>query len=200
MRNVSLIWLGLAKNAFQVHGAQEDGIPVFNRELCRSEVMKFFQDQPACLVGMATCGSSRYRAHEIAKLGHDVRGIPPTYVKAFVKRDKTDAADAEAVIRKTMRLVPIKLADQHAATMVLKALALLVRQRTNKRSMPCALTLRSWGSSSMEALIGIIRDDGYARLPDPARLACYILDEQGVSQDRGIRPSFEACIFWTVAT
>ena len=132
MRNVSVIWLGLAKNAFQVHGAQEDGIPVFNRELCRSEVMKFFQDQPACLVGMATCGSSRYRAHEIAKLGHDVRGIPPTYVKAFVKRDKTDAADAEAVIRKTMRLVPIKSVHQHAAAMVLKARALVVRQRTNK--------------------------------------------------------------------
>jgi len=73
--------------------------------------MKSFQDQPACLVGMAACGSPHYRAHKIAKLGHDVRGIPRTYVKSLVKRGKTDAADAEviseAVIRKTMRLVPI---------------------------------------------------------------------------------------------
>ena len=137
MKNVSTIGLDLAKNVFQVHGAEDDGTPVFNRKLRRSEVMKFFRERPACLVGMEACGSSHYWAREIAKFGHDVRLIPPTYVKAFVKRGKTDAADAEAiseaVTRKTMRFVPIKTADQQAAAMVLKARALLVRQRTQAK-------------------------------------------------------------------
>ena len=97
MKNVSTIGLDLAKNVFQVHGAEDDGTPVFNRKLRRSEVMKFFRERPACLVGMEACGSSHYWAREIAKFGHDVRLIPPTYVKAFVKRGKTDAADAEAI-------------------------------------------------------------------------------------------------------
>lgn len=102
---------------------------MFNRKLRRSEVLRFFEKLLPCLVGMEACGSAHYWAREIAALGHEVRLIPPAYVKPFVKRGKTDVADAEAiseaVTRKTMRFVPIKTAEQQAAAMVLKTRALL---------------------------------------------------------------------------
>ena len=133
MKHISTIGLDLAKNVFQVHGADAEGAPVFNRKLRRGEVLRFFGKLPPCLVGMEACGSAHYWAREIAALGHDVRLIPPIYVKPFVKRGKTDAADAEAiseaVTRKTMRFVPVKSADQQAAAMVLKTRALLVRHK-----------------------------------------------------------------------
>src|SRR5271168_2873336 len=134
MKYVSTIGLDLAKHVFQVHGADIAGSPLFNRKLRRGEVLRFFEKLPSCLVGMEACGGAHYWAREIANLGHDVRVIPPAYVKPFVKRGKTDAADAEAiseaVIRKTMRFVPIKTAEQQADAMVLKTRALLVQQRT----------------------------------------------------------------------
>ena len=107
---------------------------IINRKLRRAEVLRFFEKTPPCLVGIEACGSAHYWAREIAALGHDVRMMPPAYVKPFVKRGKTDAADAEAiseaVTRKSMRFVPIKLAEQQAASMVLKTRALLVSQKT----------------------------------------------------------------------
>ena len=124
MKQITTIGLDLAKQVFQVHAASADGSPVFNRKLRRAEVLRFFEKTPACLVGMEACGSAHYWAREIRALGHDVRLIPPVYVKPFVKRGKTDAADAEAiseaVTRKTMRFVPVKSADQQAAAVVLK--------------------------------------------------------------------------------
>ena len=109
MKQITTIGLDLAKQIFQVHGADADGFPVFNRRLRRAEVLRFFEKQPSCLVGIEACGSSHCWAREIAARGHDVRLI--AYVKPFVKRGKTDAADAEAingaVIRKTMRFVPV---------------------------------------------------------------------------------------------
>ncbi|WP_374207795.1 hypothetical protein [Bradyrhizobium sp. 190] len=117
----------MAKHVFQVHGADAEGSPVFNRKLRRSEVLRFFEKLPPCLVGVEVCGSARYWAREIAALSHEVRLIPPAYVKPFVKRGKTDAAGAEAiseaVTRKTMRFVPIKTAEQQAPAMVLKSRA-----------------------------------------------------------------------------
>lgn len=187
MKNVSTIGLDLAKNVFQVHGAESDGSPVFNRKLRRGDVLKFFEKQPACLVGMEACGSSHYWAREIAKFGHIVRLIPPAYVKPFVKRGKTDAADAEAiseaVIRKTMRFVPIKTADQQAAAMVLKTRALVVRQRTQAiNALRAHLAelgiIAAGGVAKVEALIAIIRDDADDRLPSPARFALAMLAEQ----------------------
>lgn len=124
MQQITTIGLDLAKQVFQVHGAEADGSPVVSRKLRRADMLAFFKKLSPCLVGMEACGGSHYWAREIAKLGHDVRLEPPSYVKPFVKRGKTDAADAEAiceaVIRKTMRFVPIKTTDQQAAAMVLK--------------------------------------------------------------------------------
>jgi len=134
VEHITTIGLDLAKQVFQVHGADAEGYPIVNRKLRRAEVLRFFEKQPACLVGLEACGGSQYWAREIAALGHEVRLIPPAYVKPFVRRGKTDAADAEAiseaVIRKTMRFVPVKSAEQQAAAMVLKTRGLLVRQRT----------------------------------------------------------------------
>lgn len=95
MEEVTTIGLDLAKQVFQVHGANRGGVPVFNRKLRRAEVLRFFQKLPSCLVGMEACASSHHWAREISALGHDVRLIPPQYVKPFVKRGKTDAADGE---------------------------------------------------------------------------------------------------------
>lgn len=134
MQQITTIGLDLAKQVLQVHGAEADGSPVVSRKLRRGDVLPFFKKLSPCLVGMEVCGGAYYWAREIAKFGHDVRLVPPSYVKPFVKRGKTDAADAEAiceaVIRKTMRFVPVKSADEHAAAMVLKTRELLVRQRT----------------------------------------------------------------------
>lgn len=130
MKQITTMGLDLAKQIFQIHGGDAEGNVIINRKLRRAEVLRFFEKTPPCLVGIEACGSAHYWAREIAALGHDVRMMPPAYVKPFVKRGKTDAADAEAiseaVTRKSMRFVPIKSAEQQAASMVLKTRALLV--------------------------------------------------------------------------
>lgn len=134
MQEISVIGFDLAKHVFQVHGVSRDGAVVLRRALRRGEVMKFFGDLSPCLVGMEACGSAHHWAGELTKLGHTVRLIPAHYVKPYVKRGKTDAADAEAiaeaVTRPTMRFVGIKTVEQQGALMLHKARDLLVRQRT----------------------------------------------------------------------
>lgn len=187
MKHITTIGLDLAKHVFQVHGADAEGSPIFNRKLRRAEVLRFFAKQPACLVGLEACGGSHYWAREIAALGHEVRLIPPAYVKPFVKRGKTDAADAEAiseaVIRKTMRFVPVKTAEQQAAAMVLKARALLVRQRTQSiNALRAHLSelgiIAGVRSAKVAGLIDIVRDETDARLPKAARLALSAIADQ----------------------
>lgn len=187
MKQINTIGLDLAKHIFQVPGADADGSPVFNRRLRRSEVLHFFSKQPSCLVGIEACGSAHYWAREIEALGHEVRLIPPTYVKPYVKRGKTDAADAEAiseaVTRKTMRFVPIKTAEQQAEMMVLKSRALLVRQQTQTinalRSHLAELgIIGAAGRTKVEALIAIVRDAADGRLPTAARFALTAIADQ----------------------
>lgn len=117
---------------FQVHGVAEDGRVVIRRALRRSQVLDFFRSVEPCLVGLEACASAHHWANAIGQFGHTVRMMPPAYVKAYVKRNKTDAADAEAiceaVTRPTMRFVPIKSPGDQAAGMVLKTRELFVRQ------------------------------------------------------------------------
>jgi transposase len=187
VKKITTIGLDLAKNVFQVHGADADGTPVLRRKLRRAEVHAFFAKLPPCLVGMEACGSSHYWGREIAALGHEVRLIPPVYVKPYLKRGKTDAADAEAiceaVTRKTMRFVPIKSADQQAAAMVLKARELLVRQHTQAiNALRAHLSefgiVTGIGPAKVAALIAIVRDTADTRLPDAARFALSAIADQ----------------------
>lgn len=133
MEEVTVIGVDLAKSVFQLHGASHTGTPVFRKKLSRTQFMKFIAEQPPCLVAMEARASSHYWGREIMKLGHEVRLIPPIYVKPFVKRQKNDANDAEAiaeaVVRPTMRFVPVKSAEQQARSMVFKTRDLFVRQR-----------------------------------------------------------------------
>ena len=134
MIEVSIIGLDLAKNVFQAHGAAADGSVVLRRKLTRLQMLKFFAEQPRCTVAMEACASAHHWARAIAELGHAVKLIPPAYVKPFVKRQKNDMADAEAIAeaaaRPTMRFVAPKTAEQQAAAMAFRTRELLVRQRT----------------------------------------------------------------------
>lgn len=134
MRNVSTIGLDLAKNVFQAHGADASGAVLFRKKLRRAQVLEFFASQPACTVAMEACGGSHFWGREIDKLGHRVRLIPPAYVKPFVKRQKNDAADAEAICeaaqRPTMRFVAVKSEATQGAALVFRTRDMLVRQRT----------------------------------------------------------------------
>ncbi|EIM26539.1 IS110 family RNA-guided transposase [Microvirga lotononidis] len=134
MGEVSTIGLDLAKNVFQAHGADASGAVLFRKKLRRHQLLTFFAGQKPCTVAMEACSSSHYWAREIAKLGHSVRLISPAYVKPFVKRQKNDAADAEAICeaaqRPTMRFVAPKSEQAQAAAVVFRARDLLVKQRT----------------------------------------------------------------------
>jgi transposase len=126
--------LDLAKNVFQVHGADASGAVLFRRKLRRHQLLTFFAGQKPCTVAMEACGSAHHWAREIGRLGHTVRLIPPAYVKPFVKRQKNDAADAEAICeaaqRPTMRFGAPKSEQAQAAALVFRARDLLVGQRT----------------------------------------------------------------------
>ena len=137
--NITTIGLDLAKSVFQVHGVDATGQAVVRKSLRRSQMLPFFARLPPCLVGMEACGTSHYWARELIKLGHEVRLMPPAYVKPYVKRGKTDAADAEAVceavMRPTMRFVPVKSPEQQAALSMHRTRDLLVKQRTQLVNM-----------------------------------------------------------------
>ena len=136
---ISTIGLDLAKSVFQVHAINDAGEVVVRKALRRSQVLPFFAKLPSCLVGMEACGTSHHWARELIKLGHEVRLMPPAYVKPYVKRGKTDANDAEAiceaVTRPTMRFVPVKSPEQQAALALHRTRDLLVKQRTQLVNM-----------------------------------------------------------------
>ena len=127
---ITTIGLDLAKHVFQVHAVDTAGVVVLRKALRRAQVLPFFAKLAPCLIGIEACGTSHYWARELIRLGHEVRLMPPAYVKPYVKRGKTDAADAaaicEAVTRPTMRFVPVKSREQQAALSVHRARNLLV--------------------------------------------------------------------------
>jgi len=134
MEQINIIGLDLAKNSFQLHGALSDGKVAFRKKLSRDKVLPFLAEQPRSLVAMEACGSAHHWGRAIRNLGHEVRLIPPVYVKPFVKRQKNDAADAEAIAeaasRPTMRSVAIKTEEQQALSMLFRTRDMFVRQRT----------------------------------------------------------------------
>lgn len=134
MSQVITIGLDIAKNVFHAHGADERGAMVFSRKLTRSKLLEFFAGQPACLVALEACSGAHHWARQLQTMGHEVRLIPPAYVKPFVKRNKNDAIDAEAIAeaaqRPGMRFVAVKSEEQQAAGLVFRTRDLAVRQRT----------------------------------------------------------------------
>ena len=178
--DITTIGFDLAKTVFQVHGADGEGRPVLRRKLRRGKVLAFFAGLPSCLVGMEACASAHYWARELQAHGHKVQLIPPQYVRPFVKTNKNDAADAEAiceaVTRPTMRFAPAESAEQQSVLMLHRARELLVRQRTmviNALRGHCAEfgLIVAQGASKVEELVAIIEDPGDVRLPPLAREA-----------------------------
>ena len=187
MEKITTVGLDLAKTVFQVHAIDFAGVPIIRRSLRRSQVLAFFGKLPPCVVGMEACGTSHFWAREIKALGHDVRMMPPIYIKAYVKRGKTDAADAEAiceaVTRPTMRFVPIKTADQQGAGMMLKTRDLLVRQRSQtanalRAHMSELGIVTAAGMASIAKLIDLIRNESEGQIPDVAQRALIEMAEQ----------------------
>src|SRR5256714_3235689 len=134
MSEITTIGLDLAKHVFQVHGVDAKGATVVRKQLRRSQVLGFFSRLPRCVVGLEACATSHYWARELRALGHEVVLLPPQYVKAYVKRNKNDAADAEAICeamsRPTMRFVPVKTSEQQAALMLAGTRGGLTKPRT----------------------------------------------------------------------
>lgn len=134
MRKISAIGLDIAKSVFQVHAVDEAGEVVCRRKLRRGQMLAFFAKIPPCLVGLEACATAHHWSRELQALGHDARMIPPAYVKPYVKRQKNDAADAEAICeavqRPNMRFVPTKTPDQQACLTLHRTRALLIRQKT----------------------------------------------------------------------
>src|SRR3546814_1591206 len=131
---ITTIGLDLAKNVFQVHAVDAAGDVVVRKALRRAQLLPFFTKVRPCLVGIEACGTSHHWARELTALGHEVRLMPPAYVKPYVKRGKNDAVDAEAiceaVTRPTMRYVAVKSREQQAALTLHRSRSLLVGQRT----------------------------------------------------------------------
>ena len=184
---ITTIGLDIAKNVFQVHGIDGDEKVVVRKQLRRNQVIGFFQDLPPCLVGLEACATSHYWARELAKLGHEVRLMPAKDVKAYIKRNKNDAADAaaicEAVRRPTMRFVQVKSADQQAHLMQHRARDLLMHQRTQlinaTRSHLAELgIIAPQGREGVKELLVIIADEADTQLPNDARASLIVLAAQ----------------------
>lgn len=169
---ITTIGFDLAKNIFQVHGVKEDGSVAFNKPLRRQQILPFFAKLDPCLVGMEACSSAHYWARELSELGHSVKLMPPVYVKPYVKRGKSDAADAEAICeavrRPTMRFVEMKSAQQQAILCQHRAREMMVGQRTQLSNTIRGLvgefgvTIRK----SLEAIRSFARDMRAGEDPD----------------------------------
>ncbi len=134
MKEVCIIGVDLAKNVFQLHGAAADGTVLFREKLSRPQFQRFMADHPQCLVVMEACGGAHHWARELERVAHEVRLIAPRYVKPFIKRQKNDAADAEAIVeaalRPTMRYVEPNIGNQQAWSILFRAREQFVKQRT----------------------------------------------------------------------
>ena len=182
---ITTIGLDIAKNVFQVHGIDAAEKVVVRKQLRRSQVLAFFKALPPCLVGMEACATAHYWARELTKLGHQVRLMPAKDVKAYVKRNKNDAADAEAICeavrRPTMRFVQVKSAEQQGQLMLHRTRDLLMRQRTQVinalRAHLAELGITAaQGREGLKELLKIIASDADERLPADAHAS---LDRAG---------------------
>ena len=176
--NISMIGIDVAKSVFQVHGVDASEQVVVQCKLRRGQVHKYFSRLAPCVVGMEACGTAHYWGRELMALGHEVRLIPPSYVKAYVKRGKNDAVDAAAICeaagRPSMRFVPVKSAAQQADLTVHRSREMLIKQRTmlinTLRAQLAAFGVVSrQGRTGVKALVERVHDPEETRLPEVAR-------------------------------
>src|SRR3974377_323055 len=174
MQTITTVGLDIAKSVFQVHGIDAEGKVIIARQLKRRYVLAFFQKRPACLVGIEACASSHHWSRELKALGHTVRLMPPAYVKPYVKRQKNDAADAEAiceaVTRANMRFVETKTLAQQSCLMLHRTRQLFIRQQTSvinaiRAHMAEFGIVAPVGRRGVEQLLAIVTDAGEQRVP-----------------------------------
>jgi transposase len=187
MGEVITVGLDIAKSVFQVHGIDVDGAVVIRKRISRAKVLEFFSALPFCLVGIEACPSAHHWSRRLQALGHTVKLMPPSYVKAYLKRSKNDANDAaaicEAVTRPSMRFVPIKSEQQQSGLMLHRSRQLLVRQRTMlsnaiRGHMAELGLISAKGRNGTAELLKIITDVRDDRVPEAARFSLDVLARQ----------------------
>ena len=187
MQTITTIGLDIAKSVFQVHGVDADGQVVVRRQLKRRYVLAFFQKLPPCLVGIEACASAHHWSRELQSLGHKVRLMPPAYVKPYVKRQKNDATDAEAICeavsRPNMRFVATKSAEQQSCLMLHRTRHLFIRQQTAvinaiRAHLAEFGIIAPVGRNGVEQLLSVVADAGDKRLPEVARACIAALGAQ----------------------
>jgi len=187
MQTITTVGLDIAKSVFQVHGVDAQGKVIVRRQLKRRYVLAFFQKLPPCLIGIEACASSHYWSRELQALGHTVRLMPPAYVKPYLKRQKNDSADAEAiceaVTRTNMRFVPTKTVEQQSCLMLHRTRHLFIRQQTAVINAIRAHfaefgIVAPVGRTGVEELLKIASDGNDKRLPDVARVCIAALGAQ----------------------
>jgi len=187
MQAITTIGLDIAKSVFQVHGVDAAGQVVIRRQLKRRQVTAFFRKLAPCLVGIEACASSHYWSRELQALGHSVRLMPPAYVKPYVKRQKNDAADAEAiceaVTRANMRFVATKTPEQQSCLTLHRTRHLFIRQQTSLINAIRAHfaefgIVAPVGRKGVEELLHVVADAGDKRLPEVARACLAALGAQ----------------------
>jgi transposase len=187
MQAITTIGLDIAKSVFQVHGVDAEGHVVIRRQLKRRYVLAFLQKLPPCLVGIEACASSHHWSRELQALGHNVRLMPPAYVKPYVKRQKNDTTDAEAiceaVTRPTMRFVATKTPEQQSCLMLHRTRHLFIRQQTAvinaiRAHLAEFGIVAPVGRNGVEQLLGVVADSNDKRLPEVARACVAALGAQ----------------------
>ena len=205
MKDVTTIGLDLAKNVFQVHGVDVRGKTVVKKQLKRDHVTAFFANLPVCVVGMEACGSAHHWARELAKLGHDAKLMAPQFVKPYVKTNKNDAADAEAICeavsRPNMRFVPVKNIEQQAVLSLHRARQGFVKARTAQANQIRGL-LGEYGVVLPQGIVHItkrlpgILEDAENELPGVFRQLLARLGEHLKELDRQVGELEEPIVRW----
>ena len=194
MQAITIIGLDIAKSVFQVHGVDAAGQLVVRRQLKRRYVLAFFQKLPPCLIGIEACASSHHWSRELQALGHTVRLMPPAYVKPYVKRQKNDATDAEAICeavsRANMRFVATKTVEQQSCLVLHRTRHLFIRQQTSvinaiRAHLAEFGIVAPVGRNGIEVLLAVVADPSDKRLPEAARACLAALGAQAESTDTG---------------
>ena len=195
MQAITTIGLDIAKSVFQIHGVDTDGQVAIRRQLKRRQVMAFFQKMPPCLVGIEACASSHYWSRELQALGHSVRLMPAAYVRPYVKRQKNDMADAEAiceaVTRANMRFVPTKTPEQQSGLMLHRTRHLFMRQQTSvinaiRAHLAEFGIVAPVGRRGVEELLRVVADPNDKRVPEIVRACLAALSSQLLSLKKQI--------------